>query len=160
MSKNPTAWQHLSDPESIRKYSYTLHSLAKAVLSTFNQPNSVYQFPFTEEVVQNAEVFQQALSNGCPDIVDKFHDFIFPLLSVRSLEGASYNKWDEPMECWLSIYCLNDDGSFMPPSEITQVLAKMEYHCRSAVLYHSIKNMGKFKNDISRYVFSPITLTL
>jgi hypothetical protein len=150
VSKNPSAWQHLSNPESIRKYSYPLHSLAKAILSTLNNADSVYNFPLTEEARRNAEAFQLALSSGTPDILDSFHDFIFPLLSVRSLEGASYSKWDEPLECWLSIYCLHDNGNFLAPSDITQVLAKMEYHCRSAVLYHSIKNMGKFENDISK----------
>ncbi len=152
MSKNPTAWQYLSDPETIRKYSYPLHSFAKAILSTFSDPDSVYKFPLTEEVKRNAEAFQLALSTGAPNILDTFHDFIYPLLSVRSLEATSYNKWDEPLECWLSIYCLRDDGSFLMPSDITQVLAKMEYHCRSSVLYHSIKNVNRFEHDISKYV--------
>lgn len=156
MSKNPSAWHHLSDPETIRKYSYSLHSFAKAVLTTLHEPNSLYNFPLTEEVRENAQAFQTALSAGSQDILDRFHDFIFPLLSVRQLGDGSYNKWDEPLECWLAIYCLHGDGHFLPPSDITQVLAKMEYHCRSSVLYQSIKNIGQFENDISKYVLAQV----
>jgi hypothetical protein len=154
VSKNPSAWHHLSDPETIRKYSYSLHSFAKAILSTLDDCNAVYKFPLTEEVKTNARTFQIALCAGAPNILDLFHEFIFPVLSARSIDGHSYSKWEEPLECWLAIHCLSDDGSFLPPSDITQVLAKMEYHCRSSVLYQSIKNVGQFNNDISEYVLA------
>lgn len=55
------------------------------------------------------------------------------------------------LECWLALYALEMEGNFCDASQLTGILAKMEYHCRAVTFYQAFLNLNDFPGS-SLYV--------
>ena len=58
------------------------------------------------------------------------------------------------LECWLALYTLKAEGNFTEASELTGILAKLEYHCRAATLYQAYLHRGEFSESLYEYDIS------
>jgi hypothetical protein len=80
------------------------------------------------------------IPGSCP--IDLVHDIALALFSPRdySKETGDFNKWLDPLECFLAIYNLSSFGNFKEPKDITQVLAILAYLVRGTTLYEGHRN--------------------
>lgn len=47
-------------------------------------------------------------------------------------------RWADPMERFIWLLALGDDGTFMQASDLTPVLAKLKYFCRLTTLHEAL----------------------
>jgi hypothetical protein len=78
--------------------------------------------------------------------VEVFHQFIYPFLAARDIVGE-YNKWDEVVECFIAIYCMEPDGNFRSAKNTTQLLAILKYLCRGSTLVEAALQAVKEGKD-------------
>lgn len=142
------------DDTRLRTYCCPLQSFAQAVLKTIDGHDSGYQFPLSPEQIDAGNNLLKCLHTNSQENILVFHKFAYPLLAANAVQDTS-NKWNSPMECFLAIYNLKEDGNFQEASNVTQLFAKLEYHCRGATLFESHQKKSKFGHDITQYVLSP-----
>ena len=91
------------------------------------------------------------LNGGPGNAIDAFHTFVSPFLLARDISNNhghnKYSKWDEVIECFLAIYCLNADGTFKRACDVTQIFAQFKYLCRGTALYEGLKRVEEFDNN-------------
>lgn len=75
-----------------------------------------------------------------------FHNFIYPLLSAQA-SILEEDKWSMILECWLALYALKIDGSFIDASNFTGILAKLKYHCRAVTFYQAYHQRKEFERE-------------
>jgi hypothetical protein len=140
-------WRPIGDDTILRKYGLVLHSLAHAVLTTLSdKPPSDYRFPLTPKDKESARKLIQLLLNGSQEMCIKaLHTFVMPFLSARDFAEdynyLEYSKWNDVLECFMAIYCLDDDGLFK--DDVTGLFAKVEYLCRNTTLYEALGPPGR-----------------
>lgn len=120
------------------------------LLTLQKDPPTDYQFPLDSDQVQCGLRLIDILNNGKGDAIEAIHQFSLCFLAPRNLEDNmdNYSKWDDPLECLIAIHCLNEDGNFKRPHEVTQLFAKVKYFIRGATLLEGIRNKEQFNNDI------------
>jgi hypothetical protein len=95
-------------------------------------------------MIQHITALETALQQPLTvDHIPVLHAFLYPLLSWQS-SIKEENKWSMVLECWLAIYQMKPEGNFGEALELTGLLAKMEYHCRSVTLYESYLHRQEF----------------
>ncbi|KAF8890221.1 hypothetical protein BD779DRAFT_1671550 [Infundibulicybe gibba] len=148
-TQNGPYWRPHASNETLKDYSSLLHHFAHAILSTLAGASTSYQFPLSPEDQARGTKLLELLTSSQEDITQSFHEFISPFLFAgTSLDSTGkYSKWASVLECCLAIYCLNDDGTFRKPQYVTQVFAKVVYHCRGATLYEALENIDTFNGD-------------
>jgi hypothetical protein len=51
------------------------------------------------------------------------------------------------LECWLALYALKPEGNFCDASQLTGILAKLEYHCRAVTFYQGYLHRSEFPKE-------------
>jgi hypothetical protein len=152
LPRNKPFWTPLSDPS---KYASAFYQFVYgiAVTSEGNHP-SEYQFPLTSVDRANLRSLQNRLVKHHPkDCMAAFHKFIKPLLYPS--ESASTSKWDDPVECFIALYSLDEDGTFKQPKNMSPVLTILRYFIRCAIFREA--SIGK--GNLLRYVRKRIATT-
>ena len=129
-------------------YGYPLHSLAYAILESHKGHPSNYKFPLPPNYAERIIALEACLTQdtlSCEQI-PIFHDFIYPLLSAQP-SILEENKWSMVMECWLALYTLQPEGNFCDATQLTGILAKMEYNCRAATFYQGYLHRKEFPGE-------------
>jgi hypothetical protein len=134
VSTNAKHWQPVPN-ENVQKYSAIAHGLAQAILLTIEPHPSGYTFPINSTSKASGKLLLTELEKPHSDkqTVEALHQFLYPFLAARDIVGE-YNKWDEVLECFLAIYCLEHDGNFRSAKNTTQLLAILKYLCRGSTL--------------------------
>ena len=144
-------WKYHLSTDTQRLYAYPLHSLAYSVLQAHKGHPSNYVYPLPLDFSKHIIALEECLRNPVTtDSIPVFHDFIYPLLSAQP-SILEENKWSMVMECWLALYAMQVEGNFCDPSQLTGILAKMEYHCRAVTFYQGFLNRKNFPKE-SLYV--------
>jgi hypothetical protein len=153
VSQKVKPWKYHTNPQTLLKYAYPLHSLVFAVLESLSNHPSQYKFPLSPLMEQKALTLISILKDvPIADHLPIFHDCIYSLLSYQPSISES-SKWSIVIECWLAIYAFHPEGHFSSPKDITGILAKMEYHCRGSILYESHLQSSSFPNNsLLKYV--------
>jgi hypothetical protein len=76
-----------------------------------------------------------------------FH-FCVPEITWDS--NKDYSKWNEPLEGFMALHNLQEDGNFKPLSMVTQLFAHLYYHIRGAMLYEGITTFGDFEKNVCK----------
>lgn len=145
-------WRVLADDHKLREYGEPLQSLAHAILLTFSDhPPTNYKFPLSKASMHSARVLLEALDDEDSDPLQAFHDFVAPFFSGQDFaayeDNNIYSKWNDVMECFLAVYCLNEDGTFRRAQDVTQLFAKLEYICRGVTLNQGLNQKVNFQNN-------------
>jgi hypothetical protein len=69
------------------------------------------------------------------DLILSFHHFIKPFLYPRSAD--SHSRWDDPLECFIALFSLSQEGHFKGAEVMTQPFAHLFYLIRSAIFYEA-----------------------
>jgi len=140
-------WKYHLTEDTQRTYAYPLHSLAYSVLQSHKGHLSNYVFPlppgYTRHIVALEDCLKEPITTSH---IQLFHNFIYPLLSAQASIQED-NKWSMVLECWLAIYAMQPGGNFLDASQLTGILAKLEYHCRAVTFYQAYLHHSEFPNE-------------
>ncbi|KAF5348123.1 hypothetical protein D9756_010740 [Leucocoprinus leucothites] len=134
-----------------RKYFYPLHRLTIGVFNTLDGFHPLgYSFPLTKSQKSKANDLRAILrdlaeieTDNLKDHIkehelDIFHSFIKEFLYPWQFEeGRKYNRWDDPLECFMALQSLRHDGVFRAANQTTGLFAQLKYHIRGTVYYES-----------------------
>lgn len=81
------------------------------------------------------------------ETVNAFHAFLYSLVGEPAT-GSGLDRWKCPLNCYLAIWALREDGGFRSPADYTQVLAKWQYTLRQLHFMEAYQNQEKYNNDI------------
>lgn len=101
-------------------------------------------FSFTDAQRSTLEILIDSLeTNAMEDTestlleaVTAYQAFCWSL--VHTPEPGSQGNWGNPIQRFIWLMALRDDGSFIQASDLTPLLAKLKYFCRLTVLYEGI----------------------
>jgi hypothetical protein len=144
-------YRELADESSYYVYAHSLHQLTLAILLTIDSTTFEYEFPITEaDRARGRTLIQRLKGNPNTSDVSAFHSFILPILYARDLEASEndYSKWNEPVEGFMALHNLQEDGNFKPPPLVTQLFAQLHYHIRGIMLYEGDRTVKDFGNNI------------
>jgi len=124
-------------------YGILLRKFTYGVFSSCKEHSSGYSLPLSEEDKIRAVKLQATLKNQIDndeggevrEVVDEFHHFIKPFL--YPFAGGSGSRWDDPLECFIALYALNEDGTFKSADGMTQPFAHLQYLMRCAIFYEA-----------------------
>jgi hypothetical protein len=144
-------FKELSEEASYITYTHTLHQFSLAILLTIEADDSIYKFPLTvEDHTRGRLLVEKLREHPDKEHVGAFHAFILPLLYARDLLAGDmdYSKWNEPLEGFMALHNLQEDGNFKPPHQVTQLFAQLHYHIRGAMLYEGAIKVADFGQNI------------
>jgi hypothetical protein len=80
------------------------------------------------------------------DVLAAYQSFCWSL--VYSAGEATQKSWGNPIQRFIWLMALQDEGTFMQASDLTPLLAKLKYFCRlvtlyESLVYHDSTNMGE-----------------
>jgi len=83
------------------------------------------------------------------------HAYQFPITDAdRERAMALIEKlWNEPLEGFMALHNLQEDGNFKPANMVTQLFAQLHYHIRGTMVYEGDWTVKDFDNNI--YKLSP-----
>lgn len=154
MSRNPREsdyYRPLQDETSYQVYRHSLHQFALAILLTLEGNPSSYEFTLTDgDRMRASDLVEELKSNREPRDIGIFHSFIMPFLYGRDPQASDedYSKWNEPVEGFMALHNLQEDGNFKPPNQVTQLFAQLHYHIRGAMLYEGIRTADDFGSNV------------
>ncbi|TFK60737.1 hypothetical protein BDN72DRAFT_904723 [Pluteus cervinus] len=140
-------WKYLVNESTIDNYSRTAASLLFSIATTLdsNHP-SEYKFPLSSKSKAAFRRLKSTWKSTKEIPMDVIHRALASLLLVEYRDKPTFDdKWEDPVEHWLAAYALSASGNFIKASEFTQVLARLEYHCRSVVLYEAVQRRNETK---------------
>ena len=157
-------WKYHLSQDTQRSYAYPLHSLAYSVLQAHKGHSTNYTFPLPPDYIKHVEALEFYLQEASTTITNEhiliFHNFIYPLLSAQQSIHED-NKWSMVLECWLALYAMQLEGNFCSASELTGILAKMEYSCRAVTFYQAYLHHKEFLDEsLHAYVSQVVFLTI
>jgi hypothetical protein len=144
-------YRELSEEGSYFIYTHSLHQLSLAILLTLDEHEASYTFPITEsDKTRGLELINKLELNPTTNHVAAFHSFILPILYGRDLLASDndYSKWNEPLEGFMALHNLQEDGNFKPPHTTTQLFAQLHYHIRGAMLYEAVRTVEDFGKNL------------
>jgi hypothetical protein len=139
----------LSDEGSYYAYGHSLHQLALCILSSLDGHD--YQFPIGDADRERGLALTEGLrAEPTQTHVELLHSFILPILYGRDLLTIEddHSKWIEPLEGFMALHNLQEDGNFKPPNMVTQLFAQLHYHIRGTMLYEAHRTVKDFGNNI------------
>ncbi|KAJ7589730.1 hypothetical protein C8J56DRAFT_1076612 [Mycena floridula] len=142
------------DDDTLKTYSTVLWQLVQMTSSqteliTFNlTPEDLTRQQHLVRNLNEATTAQSVLS---------LHEYILPLLSPG---GKTPQRPHSVLEQFAAIYCLKEDGLFLPPERCTQLFAIIKYLCRSVCLFQAGQTRENFDNDLLKSVESSTLLML
>lgn len=138
-------------------YGILLRKLTYGVFSSCKEHSSGYALPLSEEDKIRAVKLQAALKHHLEnsedaedlnddegearvleselEVVDAFHRFIKPFL--YPFAGGSGSRWDDPLECFIALYALDEDGTFRSADGMSQPFAHLQYLIRCGIFYEA-----------------------
>lgn len=75
------------------------------------------------------------------EIVRAYHQLCWAV--VNAPEEKSQRTWGNPVERFLWLKMLKRDGSFVPPKDVTPILAQFKYFCRLVTLFEAVGEADK-----------------
>jgi hypothetical protein len=134
----------------LRDYGTTLYHCAVSILRTLEKGYSGYKFPIGQDQTAAAEHLLAVLNGAPGNPSEAFHSFIKPILfaSQQQMMMMEHSKWNDMLECLLAILCVQEDGNFRQPHDITQFFAHFIYAIRGAVIYEGALQLGDYNNDL------------
>ena len=151
--KDTEYYRELSD-EGYYIYQHSLHQLSLAILLTIQTPDPSYEFLLAEgDRTRGLDLIAKLKSDPTKVHVSAFHAFLLPILYARDMQndGKDYSKWNEPLEGFMALHNLQDDGNFKPPHLVPQLFAQLHYHIRGAMLYEGIRRIDDFGKNVYRW---------
>lgn len=99
------------------------------------------KFHYTEQQRSHLEglicmVTRQNGNDWMAGAVVAYQNFCWSL--VHNLEEKSQDRWENPIERFVWLFALRPDGSFIEPTSLTPLLAKLKYFCRLTTLYKAM----------------------
>ncbi|KAK0447520.1 hypothetical protein EV421DRAFT_1706409 [Armillaria borealis] len=130
-----------------RDYGYLLFIFVYAILTSRMTSITDYRFPLTTSDHKNAERLMKTIKSKRSNLKasEDLHSFLVPLFSPCP---SAQDKWDIPIECFIALRCLCNDGLFIPPSRTTQVYAKFKYAIRCTCLFEANKRRADFDDSL------------
>lgn len=147
----------LQNNETLHRYSHTFSKFLIALIrSVITQPID-YKFPMKKEQIKIAQIL---LSNieGNLDLQAIIHQFGLSLFSTPPIVKDS-NKWSCPLQCYLAVDNLRDDGSFNDAHHLTSSLAHWEYIIRGICLYEANETADTYANGIIGYCYHSFSIS-
>ena len=114
-----------------------------------------YQLPITEEDRgRGMALIERLRAEPSKSHEPLFHSFILPILYGRDLQASDkdYTKWNDPLEGYMALHNLQEDGNFKPVYMVTQLFAQLHYHIRGAMVYEADRTVKDFGNNIYKLV--------
>ncbi|KAF9487387.1 hypothetical protein BDN71DRAFT_1514032 [Pleurotus eryngii] len=145
----------LEDEETTQRYATILAKLANAIIKSIDSSRnkSGYQFPLSTADIANANGLLKHLKEGANknEQVIALHILVHPFLShfatvMDSEEPGS--KWNRVIECFIALLSVQENGSFKPPSAMTQPLAILKYLCRITCFLHALAQLEDSTKDL------------
>ena len=126
-------WTPLTENASQENYANLISEFFRVILRCYRGHCSEYTIPLTGAQSALADQLMDLLKSAraeISEVVDALHKFSFSLL-VPQLEAEAEAdvdwRWSCPVRCYLAVHALREDGKFVPPKPLTQVLAKLKY---------------------------------
>ncbi len=144
------------EPATQKAYGYLLYLFVYSILTSRTSSITDYKFPLTTSDDKNAKRLMTAIRNKRSKLEtsERLHSFLVPLFSPRP---STRNKWDIPIECFIALRCLRDDGLFIPAKRTTEVFAIFKYLIRCTCLFEANKRRSDFNDETQLYVrFLPL----
>ncbi|KAF9491189.1 hypothetical protein BDN71DRAFT_1364503, partial [Pleurotus eryngii] len=138
-----------------QRYATILAKLANAIIKSIDSSRnkSGYQFPLSTADIANANGLLKHLKEGANknEQVIALHILVHPFLSrfatvMDSEEPGS--KWNRVIECFIALLSVQENGSFKPPSAMTQPLAILKYLCRITCFLHALAQLEGSTKDL------------
>jgi hypothetical protein len=84
------------------------------------------------------------------ECVQKLHQLLKGLLLLSSdtnnlgahPTARKVNPWNIPIERFLALYSLEEDGSFKAAEKLTKLFAALHYHIRGVILYEVVSTIN------------------
>ena len=151
----------------------------KKALSTFSKELKIEDEQDGDQILEDDEIFEQdedrildddddddddddeidserrvnkKLSTVVPDtLIDSFHLLVKPLLYPH--KSTSHSRWDDPLECFVALLSLSQEGNFKGAEEMSQPLAQLHYLMRSAIFYEALLKKKNSTEDLTLEVY-------
>lgn len=132
-------------PNGNKNYHALFMQMMRAFIRATLGHQGSFQFQFSERQAAALGCLVTALkvvsspdgvSLDLADALVKYQKFCWSLVE-RSSEELE-NRWNNPIERFIWLAALREDGSFIQASDLTPVLAKLKYFCRLTTLYQAL----------------------
>ncbi|KAH0825828.1 hypothetical protein J3R83DRAFT_8789, partial [Lanmaoa asiatica] len=137
-------WYFTMLAEGDNNYTKLFLQMVRAMVRTRQGHPCIIRFEYTEHqaaqldwlieclkgAVQQPEVFQQVI------VQRAYQSFCWCLVHNPGAETLS--RWANPIERFIWLLALGDDGTFMDASGLTPLLAKLKYFCRLTTLHEAL----------------------
>lgn len=123
------------------------------MLSQAHSSPGSYQYPVTPSLAGYLRNLEQALHTKSNDVVSCVHVVALHLFRPRNYmqEEGDYNKWNDPLECFMALHNLTPYGNFKPAKDVTQLFSKLEYLIRGTTLYEGHQQAQNKGMDYYQY---------
>ncbi|KIJ31750.1 hypothetical protein M422DRAFT_266500 [Sphaerobolus stellatus SS14] len=149
ITQDTTHWSPLDDNTSLNRYALLLYFFFLAILYSINNQERIDHLALLPEDTTRARTLLNALNDSQEPKIHLIHAVFLPLCYIRKPTGniiAPY-KWNNPLECLITIHALQEKGQFIDPSLATPIFTQLKYHIRGAILYEGLRTMSKHDND-------------
>jgi hypothetical protein len=135
----------LTENGSPEKYAAIITDFFRVTLRCHSGHRSGYTIPLTKKQSTLADQLMESLKRGdeiqIKEVVEQLHQFSFSLLIPQPEPGADHPqpetrglRWSCPVQCYLAVQAVRQDGTFISTSILAQKLAKLKYFCKSCAL--------------------------
>ena len=101
-----------------------------------------YRLSLNEHQVELAHILLDALHNREKDI-GTIHKLFYSFMAPPA-EDRPFSKWNDPLQCFLAVTNLREDGTFEPAPTLTAELCRWEYNMRGTGLYEAVTEGNGF----------------
>jgi hypothetical protein len=149
-------WYVHENDDTLRKYSQThakfIHASLISALTIKAGDTDGYRLPLSDGDVEQGLALVEELkcSSSDEEKLAKLHAFSYSLLSTNSEERPGTTKWEDPLQCFLALLFLRQDGSFAPARGVSPNLSHCKYILRHNSFYEAYDKRHLFKGDLSK----------
>jgi len=94
-----------------------LVDLLAFTLRTLDNSEEEYKLPLNERQVELGYILLQALHDKEKDI-STIHQLFYTFMTLPT-DDQPLSKWNDALQCFLTVTNLHEDGTFKPASELT-----------------------------------------
>jgi hypothetical protein len=114
------------------------------VLRDMDGHASGYHLPLTELVKTSCQRLITSLHQGDEEeCIEQLHEVYFGLCGTVT-DDLHQRRWADPLNCFIAVDSLRQDGLFIKASDLTPMLAVWKYNLRAMVLHQIIKTRSTF----------------
>ncbi|KIJ31230.1 hypothetical protein M422DRAFT_267180 [Sphaerobolus stellatus SS14] len=133
----------LDNNDSLNTYAGTLYHFLLTIVRSLDNAERIKRLSLTSDDLDNARTLLHALTHSEEPNIELIQKLFLPLCYHRKAPS----KWNNPMECLMALYALQDQGRFIDPSIATQLFARMKYHIRGCLFHEGLKRMGNYDDS-------------